>query len=106
MANQDDLGGLTEDGINGKTPPSPKVADWLHGRVSVDKPTDLHHRIGTGQADAASGAHTHDGANSMPLWDEGADVLANLPASPTLAQVSTAVNAINALLRQKGAGGA
>lgn len=106
MAKQDDVAGLTDDAINGKTPPSPKVAEWVHGRISSDKPTDIHHRIGTGPGDAAKGSHTHDGTDSMPLWDEGEDVLTNITSSATGAQIATAVNAINALLREKGAGGA
>lgn len=105
MASQDDDFGLTDDAINGKTPPSQKVIDWLHGRVSTQKATDIHHRLGTADTDASPGNHTHDGKNSYPLFSEN-DILTDISNTATGTQIATAVNKINALLRQLGAGGA
>jgi hypothetical protein len=105
MANQDDAFGLSDDAINGKTPPSRKVVDWLHTQVSTEKDTDLHHRIGFGETDASRGDHDHDGENSMPLWDENEVVLNTLAGGATLGTVIDRVNEIILAMRQKGAGG-
>ena len=88
---------------DGVSPPSQKVVDWLHLKASANRPEDLHHMIGFGPADAASGDHTHNGKNSKFLFDS-TTVLTDLPASPTSAQIQAAVNALNALFRLLGAG--
>jgi hypothetical protein len=103
MAQQDDVFGMNDEAVNGKTPPSQKVVDWFHKRVSTSKATDFHHMIGTGPTDAASGEHDHDGKNSKRLWTEET-ILTDLTALSTMTQVADAVNAINAALRAKGAG--
>lgn len=86
--------------IDGKAPPPAKIADWLHGNVSTEDTASIHHRLGTGPSDAASGQHTHRGRDSMFLFS-GAEIgpLTDLPASPTTEQIRDAVNRINALLR-------
>lgn len=104
MANQEDIFGLSDSAVDGKTPPSQKVIDWLHGRVSTRKKTDLHHPIGFGETDAASGDHTHDGKNSKTLFNPDLLILTDISNTATGTQIATAVNAINAALRQIGAG--
>lgn len=105
MAAQDDTFGLTDESINGKTPPSRKVLDWLHVKVSTEKDTDTHHTVGTRRNQVSRGDHDHDGENSLPLFDDLETQLPDLAGGATLAQVITAVNLINAALRSKGAGG-
>lgn len=102
MANQDDVFGMTDEAINGKTPPSQKVADWFHKRVSTQKATDLHHQLGTGPTEASPGDHDHDGKNSKRLWDEET-VLTDLSPGATDEQMRVAINALNAAIRAKGA---
>lgn len=53
--------------------PSPptRVVDQFHKNAPVDtRPEDIHHRIGSGAAQAASGQHRHNGTDS-PLLLEG-----------------------------------
>lgn len=104
MANQDDIGGLTDESINGKTPPSQKVVDFLHGQASTKKPTDLHHRLGFTSEDAAPGDHTHDGKNSKGLFTPEVTTLTDISNTATGTQIAAAVNALNAALRLLGAG--
>lgn len=87
-------------GVDGKAPPPGKVVDWLHGNAELRGAAAIHHRIGTGPDDAASGDHTHDGRNSFPLFDD-TDVPADLPGGATTTQIVDAINDILALLRQK-----
>ena len=98
----DDLTNLTPASVEGKTPPSTRVVDWLHGRVSTTKDTDIHHPLGTSVGTAARGEHDHDGKNSLPLWN-AETVPADLPAAPTTAQIRDTMNATLAMLRTKGA---
>lgn len=102
MANQDDIFGMNDDAVNGKTPPSQKVVDWFHKRVSMSKASDVHHAIGTGPTDASAGDHDHDGKNSKRLWNEET-VLTDLAPGATLAQTIDAVNKLNEAIRKKGA---
>ena len=98
------LDSLTADdgaATDGRQPPSPKVIDWIHARASTGRKNDLHHRIGFGIGDVADGRHTHNGKDSVSLW-EGA-TLTDLAGGATLADTITKVNQIIALLRQKGA---
>jgi len=99
MANQDDLFGLNDSSVDGKPSPSDKVVMWFHGKASTDQPTDIHHRIGFGDTDAASGSHTHDGKNSKPLFNID-QVPADLASGASLAQTITAVNRILELIRK------
>lgn len=103
MANEDDTFGTNDDAINGKKPPSKKFVEWLHGQASTSNPSDLHHRQGTGPEEVSPGNHTHDGKNSMPLFTKDL-VLGDISNTATGTQIATAVNAINAALRQLGAG--
>jgi len=96
-----DLNSADSTATDGLEPPSQKVVDWIHGKASIARPEDFHHIIGFGDADAASGSHTHNGKNSKFLFDSST-VLTDLPASPTSAQIQAAVNALNALFRQLG----
>lgn len=102
MANQDDVFGLNDEQINGRTPPSQKFIDWLHKRVSTQKATDVHHPIGTGPTEAAAGDHDHDGKNSKRLWNEET-VLTDLSPGATDDQMREAINKLNAAIRAKGA---
>lgn len=50
--------------------PSNKDVERLHTNASVDtKKKDMHHTIGPGENQAASGAHTHNGSDSPRLLD-------------------------------------
>lgn len=104
MAEQGDVFGENDEAINGKKPPSKKFVEWMHGQAGTQSPTDIHHRLGTGDTDASPGNHTHDGKNSFPLFSEN-DILTDISNTATGTQIATAVNKINALLRQLGAGG-
>jgi hypothetical protein len=105
MANQDDVFGMSDSAVDGKTPPSEKVVGWFHGRVSTSKPSDVHHRLGFGPGEASPGPHRHDGKDSLPLFDATEIVLTDISNTATGTQIATAVNAINAALRRLGAGG-
>lgn len=98
----DDLS-QNDEGLEGKTPPSTKVVDFLHGNASTNEPTDIHHRIGFAPADAARGDHDHDGVNSFPLWD-GTTAIPAVSGASTTAELAAAINAIAGLLQEKGAG--
>ena len=102
MAAQDDTFGMSDDQINGKTPPSQKFVDWFHKRVSTQKASDFHHPIGTGPTDSAAGDHDHNGKNSKRLWDEQT-VLTDLGPGATDDQMRLAINKLNAAIRDKGA---
>ena len=97
----DDLNSAEDTATDGLNPPSQKVVDWLHGKASLNRPEDIHHIVGFGDADSASGSHTHNGKNSKFLFDPSV-VLNDLPAAPTSAQIQSAVNALNALMRLLG----
>ena len=103
MASFDEFAKDDGSSIDGLAPPPAKVLDWFHGNADTESPLGLHHRIGTGPGDAASGEHRHRGRDSLPLFDE-TDVLTDISNTATGTQIATAVNAINALLRQLGAG--
>ena len=102
MANQDDVFGLNDDAINGRTPPSQKIVDWFHMGVSTAMVTDVHHAIGTGPTEAAAGDHDHDGKNSKRLWNEET-VLTDLSPGATDDQMRVAINKLNEAIRSKGA---
>ena len=97
-----DFAAADDTATDGVTPPSQKTLDWLHGKASINRPEDIHHQLGYGDSDAASGSHTHDGKNSKFLFSSNV-TLNDLPASPTSAQIQSAVNALNALMRGLGA---
>jgi microcystin-dependent protein len=59
--------GVDDEQIQGKPPPSTRFLNWLHARVSTNRPEDTHHRLGYGPTDAAPGNHTHDGRDSSPI---------------------------------------
>lgn len=98
----DDLNTAADTATDGKEPPSQKIVDWIHGKTSINRPEDIHHIVGFGDADASSGSHTHNGKNSKYLFDSSV-VLTDLTGAPTSAQIQTSVNAINAALRLLGA---
>ena len=100
----EDLGKADGKGLEANTPPSEKIIDWLHARASTTARNDLHHRIGDGPTDAASGDHTHNGVDSKPLFTAAQVSLTDLGASPTTADIRAAVNALNAAFRRLGAG--
>jgi hypothetical protein len=87
--------------IEGKAPPSEKILNWLHGRASTTRPEDVHHRIGTGVGEVSPGRHQHDGKDSLPLFDEF--TLIDVTGASTTAELASAINAINAALRARGA---
>jgi len=72
-------------GLEGTPSPTEKIVDWFHARVSTNRRTDVHHQIGNGATDAASGDHTHDGVNSKFLFNSAELALFDLSASPTTA---------------------
>jgi hypothetical protein len=88
--------------VDGKAPPPAKVLDWVHGNASTDA-NSIHHRLGTQENDASPGNHRHRGTDSYALFDDG-DILTDISNTATGAQIASAVNAINALLRELGAG--
>jgi len=98
----DDLTNLSDNSFEGKTPPTTKFIDWLHGRVSTTRDTDIHHPLGTVSGSAARGEHSHNGKDSVALWTAEA-VPADLAVAPSTAQMRDATNAILALLREKSA---
>lgn len=59
--------GIDDEQIVGKPPPSTRFLNWLHTRVSTNRPEDTHHRLGYGPTEAAPGNHTHDGRDSLPI---------------------------------------
>jgi hypothetical protein len=85
--------------IEGQTPPSEAVVDFIHGRASTTRPEDLHHTLGTGQVQASPGNHQHNGKDSKFVLDGANVTLTDITAGATGAQIATAVNAINALFR-------
>lgn len=50
--------------------PAPRVVDEFHVNSDVDRDKEAqHHTIGTGNAQAASGSHSHNGSDSVLLLD-------------------------------------
>jgi len=94
----DDLANADENAVDGKNPPAEKVVDWFHGRASTSRRDDIHHRIGFGEADAASGTHTHDGVNSAPLWADADYDLTALSLAATTAQIIAKINVMLAAM--------
>lgn len=105
MAGMSDLFKIKDSDIDGQAPPSTKVVDWFHGKVSTRLPTDLHHRIGFGEGEVSAGDHTHNGTNSKFLFDATTTVLTNLTGTPTTVQMRDAINKLNDALKLLGAGG-
>ena len=63
------------------TPPT-SVVSMFHRNAAVDtKPEDIHHTLGGGPSQAASGAHTHNGSDSPLLL--GSSVITGSKASPS-----------------------
>lgn len=102
MAILDDLAGLSDTAVDGRTPPTRKFIDWLHGNASTKRREDVHHAIGFGPLDAAAGDHTHNGKDSQGLFTPDV-VLVNVSGASTVAELAAAINKINDLLRTKGA---
>lgn len=98
----DDLAGLSDTSMDGRPPPTQKFLDWLHGKASTKRREDVHHALGFGPLDAAAGDHTHNGKDSPGLFAPDV-VLVDITPTATGAQIATAVNALNALMRAKGA---
>lgn len=88
---------FSDDLIGKASVPTTKFIEWFHQRAGSG-PDDLHHLLGYGPNDASPGNHRHDGVGSSPLFNIDA-VPADLPASPTTAQIRDTVNAMLALLR-------
>lgn len=97
----DQLKSIESGDLEGKASPAPKVVSWLLGNGSTTENNDVLHRLGTGAGDAAPGRHIHDGRDSPYLF-EGV-TLNDLPSNASTAQIIAAVNALNALMRSKGA---
>lgn len=85
--------------LQGEQPPSEAVVDFLHARASTTRPEDIHHFIGTGDADSAAGSHQHNGKDSKLILQNANVVLTDITATATGSQIATAVNAINAVFR-------
>jgi len=96
----DEITNLSSADVEGKTPPPTRIIDWLHGRVSTSKPTDIHHALGKGPSHASPGNHSHNGKDSLPLW-AAAEIPADLGASPTTGQIRDTVNQILAAMRKR-----
>lgn len=96
----DEITNLSSADVEGKTPPPTRIIDWLHGRVSTTKPTDIHHALGKGPSNASQGDHDHNGKNSMPLWS-AAEIPNDLGASPTNAQIRDTLNQLLVAIRKK-----
>ncbi len=95
-----DLASASDATIEGLTPPSAKMVDFLHGNASTAQRNDIHHKLGFAPEDAAAGDHTHNGVNSPGLFT--GLTFADITAGATGAQIAAAVNAINAALRLVG----
>lgn len=95
----DALSAASAETIEGKTPPSEAVIDFIHVRASTNRPEDLHHSLGSAGSQASPGSHQHDGKTSKYILDGANVTLTDITAVATGAQISTAVNAINALFR-------
>jgi len=93
MANTDNNGGSS---INAGMRPEGKVVNEFHSNDDLDKDANAHHHsLGSGSNQAASGAHRHDGTDSLQLL-EGVDLAGSRGTA-------TAINAIIAALVQLGA---
>lgn len=76
-----------------KQDPSPaaEVVIAFHKNVPVDtRPEDIHHRLGPGPNEAASGRHTHNGADS-PLLLDGVTLTGSKGGNVALASVIQAL---------------
>ena len=85
--------------VDGQSPPSEAVSDWLHGRASTTRPEDLHHTIGFGPSQSSPGSHQHNGKDSKQILDGANVTLSDITAAATGTQIAAAVNAINAVFR-------
>ena len=73
-----------------------REVEKFHRKSDVDgSKTAQHHTIGTGQSQAASGSHSHDGTDSVPL-------LSGFTITGTRG-TATAVGSIISALKQLGA---
>lgn len=85
--------------IEGVSPPSEKMVDFLHARASTTRPEDIHHPVGTGAGQVSPGRHQHNGKDSLFILDGANVTLNDITIAATGAQIATAVNAINAVFR-------
>lgn len=79
--------------INSNLRPDAKTVAELHTNSDKDSSSEaLHHTIGTGVNQAASGAHNHDGSNSVAL-------LKNYEISGSRASGAALLSVIQALVQ-------
>lgn len=87
---------------NAKSPDADAVFAFHSNADTDSRPEALHHTIGSGANQAASGSHTHDAADpaSSPLWT-GVSLTDPPTSGATPEQLAAAVVALNLLIRQK-----
>lgn len=79
--------------VNSNMRPEGKVVNEFHSNDDVDKDANAHHHtLGSGSNQAASGAHRHDGSDSIPLL-EGYEL------SGSIASGAATLSIINALVQ-------
>ena len=96
----DSIVNITPAEVVSATPPQTNVVDWFHKRASTSRDEDLHHPLGIDGNSASWGDHDHEGKRGRFLW-EAQDLPAQLPASPTTAQIRDTVNALITMIGQK-----
>lgn len=91
---------IPSDAFEGITPPSEQFVDWLHGRASTTKPSDLHHGLGFNENNASPGNHRHNGKDSLKIIPDGEFTLSvNLTAGASNTDIVAAINKLNDLCR-------
>lgn len=76
---------------NNNPRPAPQVVAEFHTNSDVDSEKDaMHHTIGTGVNQAASGAHRHTGSDSFLLLD-GTEIIGAKGGNTALASVIAAL---------------
>lgn len=94
------LGSISQEAIEGATPPSEAFVTWLHGQASTTRPQDLHHPLGFQENNAAPGNHRHNGKDSLKIIPDGEFTLpVNLTAGASNADIVAAINKLNDLCR-------
>ncbi len=95
------LTGVDNSEIDGASPPSDKLVDWFHSRVSLGHQEDVHAQVGFGRFDRPRGDHRHQDGDSAPLWQAGEFDFTALAAGASNSQIIDKVNVILAALRKK-----
>lgn len=91
---------ISSDAFEGIAPPSEQFVDWLHGRASTSKPSDLHHPLGFNENYASPGNHRHNGKDSLKIIPDGEFTLpTNLTVGATTADIVNSINQLNLLCR-------